>query len=159
MKIPFRYCISAICFILPAIFAYPSTNCFIELTDTLKAAEYFNKGELFLEQAEYDSAYYYLRESGKIYDKTGDWDSFAKCLIKIGEYYIINGDFNNAGKYLNRAEIISRQNIKKESSVFQKLYHLKGRLLLNQGNYKKSIDHLKKSIDICMNLIGYAVKS
>ena len=53
--------------------ACPSTDCFIEQTDTLKAAEYFNKGELFLKQAEYDSAYYYFLESGKIYESFGDW--------------------------------------------------------------------------------------
>ena len=125
-----------------------------ELADTTRANQYSANAKDFAEKAQYDSAIVYLQKAGIIYEKSEQWESYVRCLNKIGGNYWQKGEFDNALEWLGQAKGIGLQRLGEKHPEVASSYHSIGAVYWRKGKYDQALEYLKKGLDIRLATLG-----
>ena len=114
----------------------------------------FKQAELLRKKAEYDSSYTYYKRASDAFRKKKDWKSLIATEIAIADYYRIKGQLDEALRKIGDAELLGRLNLDTTSISFADLYHKKGIILSDKGDFEQSNGFLNKSIALRIRLNG-----
>lgn len=133
----------------------------VSCRNTPKAIPHSNSPEILYERAEslrkkaeYDSSFTYYKRASDAFRKKQDWESLIKSEIGIADYYRIKGQPIEALKKIADVERLARQNLDTSSISFANIYHKKGIILSDKGDFEQSIVFLNKSIVLRVQLNG-----
>lgn len=120
-----------------------------------------NKGDMFLNKGEKDSAmlYYMVSISKNINDNKKEQEVYGNTLNEIGKIYYYDGLYNKAMEYFIRAEIFCEKN-KVNPDILSKVYNNLGTIytifsdsINSTGYYLKSLQLAKKENNIKQEII------
>lgn len=114
----------------------------------------YERAESLRKKAEFDSSLNYYKLASEAFSKKQNWESLIKCEIGIADYYRIKGHPIEALKKIADAESLARQNLDTNSISFANIYHKKGIILSDKGDFEQSITFLNKSIALRIQLNG-----
>jgi len=119
-----------------------------DTNDTLIAGSFLKKAQTFFDENEYDSAIYYLNNATPLFRQQRSWRRYIHCLLLDADIYRIKSEYDAATDLLSKAEKISFQYLKPDDIIFSRLFHIKGTISSDKGDFNISIEFLKKSIEI-----------
>ena len=122
------------------------------VVDTTLANEYFLKAETLNKGARYDSSTFYLEKAKEIYEKAQDWRRYLKCWNKIGRNYIWSGD--SKGMAILRQALEFGKGIGRNDLVLAETYNYLGQGYAGEKRIDQSVEHLQKSIEIQIAILG-----
>lgn len=109
-------------------------------------------GITYHNQADYEKAVYYYKQSVEIKKEIGDKMGLASSLSNIGLIYYEQGNFKDAEEYLIKGLVIEQEIGDKEGIAGT--YNNLGNLYSSRGDYDKAIEYHTKSMKID-DEIGY----
>jgi CHAT domain-containing protein/Tfp pilus assembly protein PilF len=114
----------------------------------------YEHAESLRKKAEYDSSLIYYKRASDAFRSKQDWESLIKCEIGIADYYRIKGQYDEALKRIDEAENRSLEKLDRKSSSFANIYHKKGIILSDKGDFEQSNILLNKSIALRISING-----
>ena len=127
-----------------ALVSCPNTPKTILLSNSPEVL--YKRAESLRKKAEYDSSLNFYKLASEAFRKKQDWESLIRSEIGIADYYRIKGQPDEALKKISGAEILARQNLDTNSISFALIYHKKGIILGDKGDFEQSNVLLNKSI-------------
>lgn len=121
---------------------------FKDKLDNASAFNFFQKGQTKLNDAKYDSVFYYFNKAADIFKANENWEMYLECQIQISYYYFQVREKDKALQIITTAESFAKNNFKMDHILFSSIFHRKGSILIGLGDYMKSINLLTQSIDI-----------
>lgn len=106
----------------------------------------FEQAESLRKKAEYDSSLIFYKSASDGFRKKQDWESVIKSEIGIADYYRIKGQFSEALLKISGAEELCKSKLDANNIAFAAIYHKKGIILSDKGDFVLSNDLLNKSI-------------
>jgi predicted ATPase/DNA-binding XRE family transcriptional regulator len=97
-----------------------------------------------------DQRFVYWEQALTLMYQTGDWSSLATLLSFLGNFYILNGNFELAQKRLEEAARLNDQLNDKGREAY--LLHVRGRMAMIQGDYDQAHAYLQKVLGIAEEL-------
>jgi CHAT domain-containing protein/Tfp pilus assembly protein PilF len=138
-----------------------SVSALISCRNHEKAKHQSNSPDIFYERAEslrikseYDSSLNYYKLASEAFRKKGDWESVIKSEIGVADYYRIKGQLDEALRKIEDAEILARKKLDTTGISFASLFHKKGIILSDKGDFEQSNILLNKSIALRVKLNG-----
>ena len=114
----------------------------------------YRRAEAFQKKAEYDSCLKYYKLASAAFKKKHNWESVIRSELGIADYYRIKGQAGEALKTISAAENLGRQKLKPNSISFAAIYHKKGIILSDKGDFAQSNILLNRSISLRVRLNG-----
>jgi CHAT domain-containing protein len=114
----------------------------------------YEKAESLRIKAEYDSSLNYYKLASDAFRKKLDWESVIKAEIGIADYYRIKGQLDEALIKIDNAEKLGRQKLDTTGISFASIFHKKGIILSDKGDFEESNYLLNKSITLRKKLNG-----
>jgi CHAT domain-containing protein len=106
------------------------------------------RAEALSKRAEYDSSLKYYKQASIEFRRLQDWESLIRTEIDIADYYRIKGQLDDALKQITETESLGQKKLNANSIAFADIYHKKGIILSNKGNFIESNILLNKSISL-----------
>ncbi len=127
----------------------PKNNAQLNSPETL-----YSKAESLRKKAEYDSSLIYYNRASEAFRKKQDWESLIKSEIGVADYYRIKGQLDEALKKITEVESFGKKKIGANSLSFADIYHKRGIILSDKGDFEQSSILLNKSINLRIRLNG-----
>jgi len=148
-------CNKLIIAVIVAVSVLASCNNTPKTTAKLNSPEIlFKRAEALRKKAEYDSSFKYYQQASEIFRKKQDWISLIRSEIGIADYYRIKGKLDDALKKINETESLSKNKINENNIVIAEIYHKKGIILSDKGDFEQSNILLNKSISLRARING-----
>lgn len=116
-------------------------NVFI-LKQKARAIRYI--GIVHLSSGKLEKANDLFNEAMNIYEKTNDQEGVSQCLINIGSYYRIIGDYNTAIEFMNKA--LKKYEGLKSNEGISNCYSNIGVILKEQGDFSEAKEYYDKAV-------------
>jgi CHAT domain-containing protein/Tfp pilus assembly protein PilF len=146
---------------VPGVHTPQTDNATASPDDTVRAAQYLEKGITFLNHAQYDSSAHYLEKSRNIYahlikihDRENVWSGFITCLNWIGLNLWKTEKFNAAMDQLRLALETALTKFGENNNEVAKSYHNIGILYFEKADHDNAIKAFEKSLSIKLELSG-----
>jgi pentatricopeptide repeat protein len=114
----------------------------------------YERAESFQKKGEYDSSLHYYQRASESFRIKNDWESVIRSEIGIADYYRIKGQAGEALKKIADAESLGRQHLDTNNISFALIYHKKGIILSDKGDFEQSNLLLNKAIVLRVRLNG-----
>lgn len=137
--------------------------------EEFKAKLHYQKGLIYTELKQYDSALVHLNEAAKVYElvyKTSSHANIAKVFLDIGNVHKYVGQFKSAMIYYNKALLSNTITIKNKKGevtdffdmqndklTYLDIQHEIGSLYIDQYLASQQIEHLQKALRISDEVI------
>jgi CHAT domain-containing protein/Tfp pilus assembly protein PilF len=145
----------------PRIHTPQTDHATVSLDDTVRAAQYLEKGITFLNHAQYDSSSHYFEQSRDIYahliknyDRENIWSGFIKSLNWIGLNLWKHGKFNAATDQLLYALEAAENKFGEKNNEVAQSYHNLGIMYYEKADHDNAIEAFEKSLSIKLELSG-----
>jgi CHAT domain-containing protein/Tfp pilus assembly protein PilF len=145
----------------PLVHAPQTDTAAVSPDDTVRAAQYLEKGITFLNHAQYDSSSHYLEKSRdiyahliKIHDRENIWSGFIKSLNWIGLNLWKHGKFNAATDQLLYALGTAVNKFGEKNNEVAQSYHNLGIMYYEKADHDNAIGAFEKSLSIKLELSG-----
>ncbi|HBH24895.1 MAG TPA: hypothetical protein DDY13_15930 [Cytophagales bacterium] len=120
--------------------------------DTTRAQQYFDLGEEYLFQYQFDSARHYFKASSEIYRSLEDWEGHIKCLNKLSESYWRNYELEEAEMFTDSALHASLRRFGKLHPETATAYYNLAAIESIYGDYSKSLQYLNLCLSIDLKI-------
>jgi serine phosphatase RsbU (regulator of sigma subunit) len=117
----------------------------IEGKDTLLtslAGLYNNVGYIKFKESKFNAAEESYLEAYSVFEQIQNFHGMGLCLNNIAQIHLISGEYEEAEKYITKADSLHKLNDFKESR--KNLYYTAHELYYESGQYEKSIHYLKE---------------
>lgn len=119
----------------------------LKTTDLIIADSLFNK-------ALYDSAYVYYKKASEEFEKLGKKKELIKTLLKIADLRRYQGNLDEAVAIVDRTEKLIGSEKTDITKSLADVWHKKGLLLIDKGNFDTAITLLNQSIRYKVRFLG-----
>jgi tetratricopeptide (TPR) repeat protein len=116
--------------------------------DTTSANGYFIRAEKLFKEAKYDSAGFYYKKAGMVYEKLRNWQKYVSCLNKAGSSYIKNHALEQTLECLELALLQGIPRLGNQHPEIAESYHNIGLVHYYKGDYDQAIKFYNKSLSI-----------
>jgi CHAT domain-containing protein/Flp pilus assembly protein TadD len=114
----------------------------------------YERAESLRKKAEYDSSLIFYKLASESFRKKQNWEFLIKSEIGIADYYRIKGQPEEALNKIVETENLGRSKLNANSLSLADIYHKKGIILSDKGNFEQSDVLLNKSIVMRIRING-----
>ncbi len=116
--------------------------------DNSEASQYYSLAKKYFEQSDYDRCMEYATKAANHYKGIKAWNNLAKAILLVADVHRINSELEVADSIINVNEDYFYKHFDPDDVLFAELFHLKGKIFSDKGDYEKSITFFDKSIEI-----------